>query len=456
MTTDPDFIGRYRIEGVLGRGAMGVIYRAHDPEIDRPVAVKLIRADLLDSQDRADYVIRFRREAQAAGRCTHPNIVTIYDFATHEGNPFLAMEFIEGMNLNEVRSRGTVFDTAQSVFLVQQLLDALEAMHRLGVVHRDIKPANILLMDGAKVKVTDFGISRFDTSDLTQDGSVIGTPSYMSPEQCRGDAVDARTDLFSSGVILYELLGGERPFPGRNFAEVTQRLLFEPPRDLCALNPGISVALKAVVEQALAKSPEARFASAAEMSSALRAGMGAHAVPSHDQTIILPRAVPDAAGASSPPLLQATALGLTGRFERSALETIERRLAHYVGPIARHLVQSAIRKVDNVEALCASLASNIAQPGDRDTFQAAALMQLRGTSASGVLKATSAPPATPSANLSDEDLQRIQKDLARFIGPVAKLLVKRNAATATSIADLRQRLSLHLDRESDRRAFLAL
>jgi serine/threonine protein kinase len=447
VTPDPAFIGRYRIEGVLGRGAMGVIYRAHDPEIDRPVAVKLIRADLLDSQDRADYVVRFRREAQAAGRCTHSNIVTIYDFSTHEGNPFLAMEFIEGMNLNEVRARGTVFDIDQSVFLVQQLLDALEAMHRLGVVHRDIKPANILLMDGARVKVTDFGISRFDTSDLTQDGSVIGTPSYMSPEQCRGDPVDARTDLFSSGVILFELLGGERPFPGRNFAEVTQRLLFEPPADLCTLNPDVSVALKAVVERALAKSPEARFASAAEMSAALRASLGAKAGPNFDQTIILSQAVTDSA---PQPVLQATTLGLTGRFERMALETIERRLAHYVGPIARHLVQSAIRKADSVEALCASLASNIAEASERDSFQTAALMQLRVAPASVV------PNAAPSLTFSDEQLQRIQKDLAQFIGPVAKLLVKRNSSAATSIADLRQRLSLHLDRESDRRAFLAL
>jgi serine/threonine protein kinase len=447
MTTDPEFIGRYRIESVLGRGAMGVIYRAHDPEIDRPVAVKLIRADLLDSQDRADYVVRFRREAQAAGRCTHPNIVTIYDFATHEGNPFLAMEFIEGLNLTEVRARGTVFDIDQSVFLIQQLLDALDAMHRLGVVHRDIKPANILLMNGAKVKVTDFGISRFDTSDLTQDGSVIGTPSYMSPEQCRGGTVDARTDLFSSGVILYELLGGERPFPGRNFAEVTQRLLFEAPTDLCALNAGVSPALKAVVEQALAKAPEARFASAAEMAAALRAAMGASPAPNYDQTIILPRAATDM---PSPPPLQATTLGLTGRFERTALETIERRLARYVGPIARHLVQSAIRKADSVEALCASLASNIAEAGERDSFQNAALLQLRGVTASGV------PKAAPILSFSEEELQRIQKDLAQFIGPVAKLLVKRNASAATSVADLRQRLSLHLDRESDRRAFLAL
>jgi hypothetical protein len=430
---------------------MGVIYRAHDPEIDRPVAVKLIRADLLDSEDRADYIVRFRREAQAAGRCTHSNIVTIYDFSIHEGNPFLAMEFVEGMNLNEIRARGTVFDPTQAVFLTLQILDALEAMHRLGVVHRDIKPANILLTDGVKVKVTDFGISRFDTSDLTHDGSVIGTPSYMSPEQCRGDTVDSRTDLFSTGVLLYELLCGERPFAGRNFAEVTQRLLFEPPHNLCDRNNAVSPAMNAVIERALAKPVAARFASAGDMAGALKAAMGA-TTPIQDHTIIMPRPAPGSArpAAGSPPtMLQATGMGLTGQFDQTALQTIERRLAHYVGPIARHLMQSAIRKADNVEAFCAALAGNITQVSDRNAFHADALLQLRKVSTTGT------QIASPGVTFDAEDTLKVQKELAHHIGPVAKLLVKRAAAAATSIDDLWQRLSLHIDRDVDRRAFLA-
>src|SRR5690349_5881096 len=182
---------------------MGMIYLAHDPVIDRKVAIKLIRADLLSSEDRDGYLVRFRREAQAAGRCAHANIVAIYDLSVHGENPYLAMEFIEGSNLGQVLARTGPFDPGAAVAVMSQVLDALSCAHGYGIVHRDVKPANILLLPDGRVKMTDFGISRIDTSGLTQAGSVVGTPSYMSPEQCRGDPADARSDLFSTGVVLY-------------------------------------------------------------------------------------------------------------------------------------------------------------------------------------------------------------------------------------------------------------
>jgi eukaryotic-like serine/threonine-protein kinase len=160
---------------------MGLIYLAHDPAIDRKVAIKLIRADLLGGEERADYVARFQHEAQAAGRCAHPNIVAVYDFSLHEGNPYLAMEYVEGRNLSEVLAGSGRFPPPAAVALIGQVLDALACAHGLGIVHRDVKPANILLLPDRRVKMTDFGISRLDTSGLTQTGSVIGTPSYMSP-----------------------------------------------------------------------------------------------------------------------------------------------------------------------------------------------------------------------------------------------------------------------------------
>ena len=164
----------------------------------------------------------------------HPNIVAIYDFAVHEGNPFLAMEYVEARNLGQVLAESGRFAPAEAVAIIGQVLDALACAHAVGIVHRDVKPANILLLANGRVKMTDFGIARFDGAELTLDGAVIGTPSYMSPEQCRGEQVDARSDLFSTGVVLYELLSGERPFPGRNFAEVTWRLANEPPADIRA------------------------------------------------------------------------------------------------------------------------------------------------------------------------------------------------------------------------------
>src|SRR5471032_158591 len=191
MAELPNTIGRYRVERELGRGAMGMVYKGHDPEIDRPVAIKLVRIDLLEGDRREDYLARFRSEVQAAGRCQHPNIVAIYDFGAHEGEPFFVMEFVDARPLDQVLPKGAGIEAAAAGGIVLQLLDALAAAHALGVTHRDIKPANLLLAADGRIKVMDFGISRISTSHLTQAGAVMGTPRYMSPEQFRGEPVDA-------------------------------------------------------------------------------------------------------------------------------------------------------------------------------------------------------------------------------------------------------------------------
>ena len=288
MSGEPKFIGRYAIESPLGRGAMGMIYRAHDPDIDRKVAIKLIRADLLDGDNRPSFIARFRREAQAAARCAHPNIVAIYDFALHEGNPFLAMEFVDGITLEQALQASTRFAPEDAVFVILQVLAALDAAHGMGIVHRDIKPANIMLVGGNLVKVTDFGISRLDTSSLTMGGVTIGTPSYMSPEQCRGETIDARSDLFSTGVVLYELLAGRKPFEGRNTAEVFARLLHEDAPDLAQACPGLPEGVRSVVARSLAKTPRDRFASAREMIAAVKTAAAEGGTVYRDRTIILP------------------------------------------------------------------------------------------------------------------------------------------------------------------------
>ena len=442
MSADPGRIGRYDILGVLGRGAMGVIYRAHDPAIDRPVAIKLIRADLLDGGDRADYLARFQREAQAAGRCTHPNIVAIYDFALHDGNPFLAMEYVDGINLTQARDRGAVFQAADAVFVILQALDALAAMHDRGIVHRDMKPANILLVGGTLVKVTDFGISRIDASELTHDGSVVGTPSYMSPEQCRGDPVDGRTDLFSTGAVLYELLCGQRPFAGRGYTEVTQRLLHEEPPPIRQLNPAISPALASVTSRALAKSPQDRFADAREMAAALRTATVAEPDASADRTIIVPHATvarhPD-------PGTDFASRSMRGRLDATVLDALERDLARHVGPIARYLVQTGASNAESVEALCASLAGHIERPAERDAFRAEAVRQLRRSGADEPVRPVIAP----------QELERARAALARHMGPIAQTLVRRSAAVAVSSDDLWRLLAAHIELESERSAFLS-
>ena len=464
---------------------MGVIYKADDPDIGRTVAIKLVRADLLDGEDREQFLARFRHEARAAGRCAHPNIVALYDFAMHEGNPFLAMEYVDGVGLGQALKRVGRFAPAEAVAIIAQVLAALGAAHALGVVHRDIKPANIMLLPSGQVKVTDFGISRLDTSHLTQDGAIIGTPAYMSPEQCRGDDVDARSDLFSVGSVLYELLSGSRAFGGRNVTEVTYQLLTAESRDLTELPTDVPAGLAAVLRRAMAKSREARYASAQTMADALQAAMrgdpltgdAASEVSASDRTVVMtPRAAFEPVSSVA--------------IDEATLDTIERRLARYIGPIARHLVREAARRTRSAETLCETVSRNISQAADRERFLAEAMTgSLHQTSLTAARPAAPLPTAQPStappsaaqsstaqpsaaqpsaatplvaagggtspgANLSAAQTERVERALTRALGPIAKLLVKRALPGAGSEAALWERLAAHIERPADRDAFL--
>jgi serine/threonine protein kinase len=439
MNDVPAQIGRYVVQSVIGRGAMGVIYKAHDPAIDRLVAIKLVRADLLSGADREDYLARFRREAQSAGRCMHSNIVAVYDFALHDGNPFIAMEYVQGISLSEALARGTRFLVADAVYVVRQLLEALECAHGLGIVHRDIKPANVLLLPAGRVKVTDFGISRIEASHLTHSGSVIGTPSYMSPEQCRGENVDKRSDIFSAGTVLYELLTSERPFPGKTFTEVMHKVLLEEPREIRELLPSVPEGVRAALLRALAKKPADRFATAQAMADALRDAMrgDAAATSTSDRTLVVTPARDD----------------LAAPFDPVILDSIERRLARHVGPIAKRLVQSAIRKADTVEGLCEALSRTIEEPKERSLFLNETMgivrTQLGATTARTGTTAPGANPAIPA-----DEVEGVQRDFARFMGPIAKVLIKRAIGSASSARDLREKLATHIDNPRDRATFL--
>jgi eukaryotic-like serine/threonine-protein kinase len=399
---------------------MGMIYQAHDPVIDRKVAIKLIRADLLSGEERADYLERFRREAQAAGRCAHANIVAIYDFAVHEGNPFLAMEYVEGSNLSQVLGRSGRFSPRAAGLVIGQVLDALACAHGLGVVHRDVKPANILLLSDERIKMTDFGIARLDTSALTQAGSMLGTPTYMSPEQCRGDPVDARSDLFSTGVVLYELLSGARPFSGRNMAEIAFQVISQAPPDLRDVRPELPDSVVAVVERALAKEPDRRFGSAAEMADALRA---------------LPQVVQP--GKAEPTVVPRT----QSRFDQAALSTVERKLAQHVGPIARHFVQTAARQAHSLEELHELVARRIDRPELRTRFR----NEIGGSLSSGRAAAPIAPAIAEQG----------ERELTAYLGPIARVLVRCALATAASPDEFWQHLASHIERDVDRQVFLS-
>jgi tRNA A-37 threonylcarbamoyl transferase component Bud32 len=262
-------IGKYEIRRELGRGAMGVVYEGYDPMIKRVVALKTIRADHLAGEHAEAVLARFRREAQAAGRLSHPNVVAIYDIGVDEGVWYIAMEFIQGRELKDYFEANERFTPADIVRIMTQLLDALGYSHRLGVIHRDIKPANVILLADGKVKVADFGIAHIESSNMTHVGTVLGTPSYMSPEQIMGLPIDGRSDLFSAGVILYQFLTGERPFSGSSTATM-HKVLEEDPLPPSRFNVQVPGAMDAVVRKALAKRPDERFQTAEEFAAALR------------------------------------------------------------------------------------------------------------------------------------------------------------------------------------------
>src|SRR6266481_3958383 len=262
-------IGRYRVEGLVGTGAMGEVYRAYDPVIDRLVAIKVLRPELIAGSGSEQWLQRFRREARAAGRRFHPNIVAIWDFGDDNGAPFLAMEFVDGRSLADLIKSSGPFEPSRSVGIIAQVLSALGFAHENGIVHRDIKPSNIMVLQNGDVKVADFGIARIDASEFTIVGDLLGTPAYMAPEQFSGAPVDTRTDLFAAGVILFEMLTGVKPFRGKSITEIISFMETRGPEDVQALNPAVPVSLKRVVTRALAFDPAQRYPDAEAFSKAL-------------------------------------------------------------------------------------------------------------------------------------------------------------------------------------------
>lgn len=270
----PDNIGKYEIQGVLGQGGMGTVYRAFDPAIRRQVAIKTIVKSALDPADLQYVLTRFRHEAQAVGRLTHPRITAIYDYGEQADIAYIVMELVNGKSLFHHIQNQARFGLKEVGELVRQLLDGLAYAHAQGVVHRDIKTSNILINDDGRLKLTDFGIARLDSSTLTQVGEIMGSPGYMAPEQFLGTDVDARSDVYSVGVIAYELLTGRRPFTGNN-AEIMRQALKERPVNPSEHDPRISVQLDWAVQKALSKKPEDRFQGAREFSEAFVKGIEA-------------------------------------------------------------------------------------------------------------------------------------------------------------------------------------
>ena len=266
----PNRLGKYELKREIGRGAMGVVWEGWDPMIERRVAIKTIRQDQLDGDEVEEILARFQREAKAAGRMQHPNVVAVYEFGQEGDIYFIAMEYVEGRELKDYFDKGERFPLSEVVRLMTQLLDALDTAGRKGIVHRDIKPSNIIILADGTVKVADFGIARIESSQLTQTGAAIGTPTYMSPEQLLGQPVDGRSDLFSAGVVLYQFLTGEKPFTGERATTVITKVLSETPALPSTINLTLPRSFDEPARKALAKKPDDRYQSGREFAEALR------------------------------------------------------------------------------------------------------------------------------------------------------------------------------------------
>jgi serine/threonine protein kinase len=454
MAEQPEKIGKYVIQSVLGRGAMGVVYKAFDPGIERVVAVKTVRKDLVDPDLAVQVMARFQNEAKAAGRLLHPNIVSVYEYGEDELNAFIAMEYVEGTGLREYLNRKASFDTGQVVAIVSQLLLALDFAHERGVVHRDVKPANLILTSGGALKVADFGIARIDTSNLTNAGMVMGTPSYMSPEQCQGKEIDRRSDLFSAGVVLYELLTGEKPFSG-SIEAIAFKICYEDarlPSEISKL--AISPALDAIVSTALAKEPASRFQNAKAFNRALRLAL--------DPEVSIKRETQDATEINLAAVkLQAQAAPI---WDDTTLHTIERQLADFVGPMARLMVKKAAAKSRDTAELYGMLSDSISDPEIRkrflDRMQRAAAERSGANPTATRTSGTLAPQlrslsgdlealAPLDAGFVEETTSR----LAVYLGPIAKVVARKAAKEAANRQQFVQLVAGHLGMQ-ERGAFL--
>ncbi len=484
----PEQIGKYRVDSVLGEGAMGVVYKAFDPHIERVVALKTIRKELLRGHQEMDLVARFRNEAQASGRLTHPNIVAVYDYGETEDAAFIAMEFVEGTPLNALLVPNQPTDLARVMVWMTQLLRALGYAHARGVVHRDIKPANLIITAEAQVKITDFGIARIESSTLTQTGSMIGTPSYMSPEQFRGAEIDGRSDVFSAGIVLYQLLTGVRPFVGA-VSVVMQQILNENPIAPSQLNAVVGTAFDPVLRDALAKKPADRYASAEifleALTQACRQIGNAPATPdgmpvlSDSDRTILASQIRDVSASQRAPVNQMSGVGLTsGQTGTSLMATmtpwklevfpaLEAVLSRQIGPMAKLLLKKAGARADDIDTLAGLLLAHVPSESGRAEFlDAVASLKKKSPgstmmasasssgSASAAAVATALGSAMSSVPLDPAFIAAVETLLTHSIGAIAKVVIRRALPKCSNRDDFLTLIAQSIESTSERSQFL--
>jgi serine/threonine-protein kinase len=445
----PERLGKYIIESVLGQGGMGVVYKGRDTAIDRYVALKTIRAELLETKDRELVLNRLQQEARAVGRCLHPNIVSVFDYGEDKGIPFIAMEYVEGLSLRQTLRKRKSFKPNTINYIVRQVLEALDCAHRNGIIHRDIKPDNILILTDGHVKVTDFGIARLDSTHLTRTGTICGTPNYMAPEQIRSNKITPAVDIYATGALMYELCTGKMPFEGETSIEIMYNVL-EGSLDLDTSETAIPTEFRPIIAQALAKDPLNRFSSAQAFAAAL--GQSGQVPAGRAQH--LPAAAftppPDATLLAPPPPTPS----LSDSWTADELEEVEQSLARHLGPIAKHIVKRASREARSVDELCSRLSDNLQDENIKSDFLQRVQRTL-GERARPSFADMPAATAKPAATAIDaETLFNIERELTPYLGPIARVLVRKQASRAGSVVELYRQLASHIPNQKEREAFL--
>ncbi len=437
-------IGKYRIDHIIGQGAVGIVYKGYDEQIEREVAVKALQPMILaDLTSSADALRRFATEVRSAGKCLHPNIVTVFDYVEENGAPHIVMEYVPAGTLENVISSGAYLPIRQVGDLMTQILLALEHAHQKGIVHRDVKPSNILCHSASSIKVADFGIAQINTLNLTRTGKygIIGTPHYMAPERFLGRPDDARGDLYSAGVIMFQLLTTQRPFQATDTHELMNKVINDMPAQVRSFRPELSPSMESVIQRALARNPKDRYQTAKEFLEALRSVLKSDAndtKPTLDLTLYSTTTNISVGPGSSRPSMSQT---MAEKLSPGTLTALEQALARSVGPIAKVVVRRAASEAHDANQLLNELSKSLKTDHELQSFRQVAeekLIQDGGLAAVQI-----------EAEVGPAETQAVVAALLPLLGPVAKTLVQRLTKSAVGRDDFYQRLAKHVPKPED-------
>lgn len=451
-------ISRYRIDSVLGSGAMGIVYLAFDQQMQRQVALKVLHSHLRIGVAGDELEQRFLQEARAAARCTHANIVTVFDFGIHDGESFIVMEYVKGTELKAYLNQGTAIPLSSACDICMQVLEALAHAHSNGVIHRDIKPANIMVLDNSVIKVSDFGVAHLDNSDLTGTGMMIGTPNYMSPEARIGVNVDCRADLYSVGVLLYELICSEKPDISASLEQILAKF-----DSMGVLGGEKRAGIRRILSMALQPQSAQRYQHAREFIADLKRVVSPGQAPDDRTRLAMPRP-------SVPVQREKSAMASSqSHWHPEVLSSLEHSLAEFVGPMAKLLVRKQCKTTQQFDSLVSCLAQHIPNEKERTQF-----MKKAERSSSGIQKmrrdpgdetiptsiqmgtsfGASSESEVGQMVLSQATFKQLTAFLAYYVGPLASRIVKSTMRSTSEPNALLCQLASQIPHEEERQKFM--